>query len=187
MEPVNKEERFLSKFVDTSNDNIARKLFTKPLKPYTHYDRTNNNPENLVQEADLLELPKTPEGYRYLLTVIDESTRLFDGEPLKNKTAASIKEAFERIYHRGVLQFPKLLKTDRGGEFNNATVRTFLRNNGTVLKIIAAERPQQLPYLGFLHSLLGKSIFIYLVNEEYKLGHLVTNWIPPLRIIVGRL
>lgn len=37
--------------------------------------------------SDLIVLPETNEGYKYLLVVLDLATNLFDYQPIKRKTA----------------------------------------------------------------------------------------------------
>ena len=58
---------------------------------------------NIVHEegfnymADLISLPHTKQGYKYLLVVVDLYTNGFDIEPLKNKTAETTLKAYQQM------------------------------------------------------------------------------------------
>jgi len=55
-----------------------------------------------IHQADLLFLP-TDKGHKYALTVVDVASRNVDAVPLKDKSAASVKSGFQKIYNRGIL------------------------------------------------------------------------------------
>ena len=60
--------------------------------------------------ADLLHLPETKKGFRYLLVVVDLASDLFDMEPLKEKTATNTLKAFIRkCLRESTLKNQKLL------------------------------------------------------------------------------
>ena len=81
--------------------------------------------------ADLIEvqpLAKYNKGIRYLLTVIDVLSKYAWVQPLKNKTGPSVVEALETIVEEG--RKPVRLQTDKGKEFYNTTVQTWLKQQG---------------------------------------------------------
>jgi hypothetical protein len=63
--------------------------------------RDNTFPKGGYNEmADLLMLPTTKEGYKYLLCIVDLWSNMFDIEPLKNKTAEATLEGMMNIFKR---------------------------------------------------------------------------------------
>lgn len=78
--------------------------------------------------ADLIDvqaLSRTNKGYKYLLTVVDSLSKFLWVVPFKNKTGTELVRAFESILARG--RKPIQLQTDKGKEFYNKTVDTFLK------------------------------------------------------------
>ena len=82
-----------------------------------------------IWSADLVEMPHESLGrsgkYKYILTVIDLFTRYAWAIPLKNKTASTVKDAFEYIFNTSK-RMPKKLWTDRGMEFYAKIMKSFL-------------------------------------------------------------
>ena len=70
--------------------------------------------------ADILYLPETKEGFKYLLVITDLATREFDIEPLKSKTTDEVLTAMKAMFKRKYISIPKAsLRTDNGTEFND--------------------------------------------------------------------
>ena len=67
---------------------------------------------------------KWNKGIRYLLMVIDVSSKFGWIEPLKDKRGESVAHAFEKIFRSG--RQPRLLWTDKGSEFYNSSVKRLL-------------------------------------------------------------
>ena len=68
--------------------------------------------------CDLLFLPKTPNGFNYLLVVTDIYNSKFNIEPIKNKDSHTVLDALLNIFKRDYLDKPKgLISTDAGTEF----------------------------------------------------------------------
>ena len=102
-------------------------LYRRPLK-----EKRSERPkviiwkENATQQADLCEMPVDPKGFHYFLVVVEVSRRRIDGDPLKDKTANSILNAFIRLYKRGRIQPPiHRLETDSGTELLTSRCVTF--------------------------------------------------------------
>src|SRR5580698_5941219 len=93
--------------LDNKSNNLVKNLYEIPKK-----DKGVNMPSyqlilpNQVIQADLLFLPDD-DGYKYCLTVVDLGSRLIEGEPIKNKEAKSVKEGFEAIFKRKVINMPE--------------------------------------------------------------------------------
>ena len=83
--------------------------------------------------ADLVEMPnsKNNNGYKYILTIIDLYTKYAWAIPLKNKTAVTVRNAFEELFENSLNGHspPKKLYTDNGSEFYNKTFKEFRDDN----------------------------------------------------------
>ena len=81
--------------------------------------------------ADLIEtqnVAKENQGTRNLLTVIDVLSKYAWVRPLKNKTGDSVVKALEDIIKLG--RKPNRLQTDKGKEFYNRPVKSWLQEKG---------------------------------------------------------
>lgn len=81
--------------------------------------------------VDMTSLVKFNSGYKFLLTCIDVMSKHAWVVPLKDKTGASLKRAFSKIFKSG--RIPRKLQTDRGTEFYNRTLKTFLEKHDVKL------------------------------------------------------
>ena len=50
--------------------------------------------------------------WKYALTVVDIGSRFKEAEPLSTKDSGEVALAFEKIFKRGPLKWPKLLQVD---------------------------------------------------------------------------
>ena len=86
--------------------------------------------------ADLVEMPVDNLGrsgkYKYILTCIDLYTKYGWGIPMRNKSANDTKEAFIKIFKESSRK-PQKLFTDRGKEFYNKIMESFLEENNIKL------------------------------------------------------
>ena len=101
---------------------------------------------NAVHQADLLFLPHDKVGrktYKYALTVVDIASRYKEAEPLTDKSASAVADAFSRIYKRGPLTWPKLLQVDPGREFFGSVSEAFKKNNVRIRRGIVGLHRQQ--------------------------------------------
>lgn len=81
-------------------------------------------------QADLVEMipyEQENEGYRYLLTVIDVFSRKAWARPLKRKTGAAVRTAFDDILQTEG-KAPLKLQTDEGKEFGNTVFQQYLKD-----------------------------------------------------------
>ena len=73
---------------------------------------------NYNYQSDVLFLPTTDDGYKYLLLVLDLATNEFDCEPMKTKNSSETTKAMKKIFNRNILRKPEVsIKTDKGSEF----------------------------------------------------------------------
>ena len=107
---------------------------------YTLHKQTRRGKRNRIVvndiddqwELDLSDLPSLTEhndGYRYILCCIDVLSKYAWVLSLKRKTAPVLLEALKKIIETSGRK-PKVIRTDKGGEFVNGPVKEYCRNNG---------------------------------------------------------
>ena len=98
------------------DDTLYKKIFKAKDFNKIFYQIPHEEKFNFM--ADLLFLPKTPNGYNYLLVVTDTYNSKFDIEPIKNKEAQLVLNALLKIFKRKYLNKPKAsISTDASTEF----------------------------------------------------------------------
>lgn len=139
--------------------------------------------------ADLLYLPETSKGYKYLLVVVDLWSDEFDIEPLKVRDAETVLKAYKKMLKRKYIQFPKAtFQTDGGTEFKGV-FHKFIYNKKAYHRVTAPERHTQQSNVERLNKELGKWINAYLTAQTEKDGILALDWlpiIPKLREILNK-
>src|SRR6266581_9065927 len=76
--------------------------------------------------ADLTSLARHNDGHKFILTVIDVFSKFAWAHPLKNKSAATVADAFRSVLG---MRKPTFLQTDKGTEFLNSTFQRLLAEN----------------------------------------------------------
>ena len=79
-----------------------------------------------IWSADLIDMQDFSsfnKGFKYILTVIDVFSKYAWAVPIKDKSAASVTKAFEKIISDRI---PKKLWVDEGKEFYNVTFKKLL-------------------------------------------------------------
>lgn len=177
-------------------DNILKDLnvddtFTKKIN--YRFDKVHENtfPMNgYNQMADLLLLPTTKEGYKYLLTIIDIWSNFCDFEPMKTKTANETLEALKTIYKRNYITKAKAsIQTDNDGAFQE-NFNKWLKENHIAHPLSEAYRHQQMANVENLNRILGKLIMTYLSDKSVKMKEDYKEWlsiIPTLRKEINKM
>ena len=75
--------------------------------------------------ADMKNLSRYNKGIKYLLTVVDVLSKYAWVVPMKDKTGAEQKRAFESILKKG--RKPLRLQTDKGSEFYNKPFQEYFK------------------------------------------------------------
>ena len=81
----------------------------------------------LLDLADLPNISRENDNYKFILTCIDCYSRYAFAVLLKNKSAPEVKSAFESILNNGD-RCPTYVQTDKGREFLNAVFFSFLKS-----------------------------------------------------------
>jgi hypothetical protein len=86
-------------------------------------------------------LPVSEDGFLYIFTIIDRTTRWLEAVPLKNMATASCMEAFLSVW---VARFgvPETVTSDRGAQFSSASWASFCKRLGVRHIMTTAYHPQ---------------------------------------------
>jgi hypothetical protein len=159
---------------------------TSPVKREKQYTKVNLQiplVENYNQMADLLFLPTTKQGYKYLLVICDLASKKFDIEPIKNKTSKSVLEAMKTIYKRNYVKIPfSSIQTDSGNEFKH-DVDNFLESRDITHKITLPHRHSQNSMIESLNKQLGRLLNGYMNYKEIETNKRYNEWTDILQIV----
>ena len=147
------------------------------------------NLPNAVHQADLLFLPHDKVGrktYKYALTVVDVASRYKEAEPLTDKSASAVADAFTRIYKRGPLTWPKLLQVDPGREFFGVVNQLFQKNKTRIRRGIVGLHRQQAIVERFNRT-LAERLFGHQYYKEITEGGRCREWAKRLADVIRAL
>ena len=117
-------------------------------------------------DADLLylgQLRESNDGVQHVFVVIDVFSRRAWAEPLKTKEQSHMIQAFKSIL-RKCKNKPKRIRSDRGSEFTNQAVQTFLRKSG--IHQFFTNNEKQANYAERFIKTLKSKIFRYLAAHN---------------------
>ena len=116
---------------------FINEIYSKP--PKKNYVTTNKTDVYHIDDIwslDIIDLkdygPENNRGYRYVLVIIDNFSKVGWTIPLKNKNAQTIKHSFENILINSN-RSPNLIESDRGKELYNNIFQDFLNKNNIKL------------------------------------------------------
>ena len=84
--------------------------YTKEVKKPKYFTKIKDNiplEGDMNFMADLIMLPTTKKGFKYLLTCDDLATDEFDIEPLLNKTPADVLKGLQAMFKRSYIKKPQ--------------------------------------------------------------------------------
>ena len=165
--------------------NINTK-FTKEIKRPKYFTKVKDivpHQENFNFMADLLIMPKTKEGFKYLLVVVDLGNDEFDIEPMKNKEAKTALDSLKKMFKRKYLKIPKYtLATDDGSEFKSV-FQKYLYDNSIFHKVALPNRHSQMSNVESLNKQLGRLFIGYMNKMEEETGKSFNEWTDIIEII----
>jgi len=111
-------------------------------------------------------LPCSAQGYRYLLTIIDRSSRWLEAVPLRDMEAASVADAF---VHSWVARFgvPAQVTSDRGTQFMSSTWSSLCTKLGILHISTTAYHPQSNGMVERSHRQLKNSLRARLAANDW--------------------
>lgn len=143
---------------------------------------------NAVQQADTCEMPED-QGFKYFLVLVELACRRVDGEPIENKEAITVLNAFKRIHQRHRIIPPThKLEVDSGTEFNNELIRNFFTKEiGVLIRFGQTGRHRQQCYAERAIQAIQKPLIQRMVAQEQLTGQPSTEWVDDFRDIVNEV
>ena len=92
-----------------------------------------------IDLVDMSKLSKHNDGFKFIMVVIDILSKYAWLEPLKCKHGIAIKYSLEHIFSE-TIRLPKVIQTDKGTEFFNVLIKTYLATNNIKLFATHSER-----------------------------------------------
>lgn len=140
---------------------------------------------NLIHQADLLFLPYDNK-YRYSLVVIDNFSKKVAAEPLKSKKGEEVRDAFKKIYSKGVLEQPRKIEVDAGSEFKGA-VKKYFDNQKVDIRTALPGRHRQQALVERANQTIGTALMKRMTAQEILTGEPAGHWVSDLPIIVDAM
>ena len=164
-----------------------------PARRYVPRPKFDVATPNSVHQADLLFLPhdKPPRSrkvYKYALTVVDIASRYKEAEPLTSKDSEEVAKAFQSIYKRDPLTWPKMLQVDPGREFMGAVTKEMEKRKTYIRRGRTEIHRDQAIVERFNHT-LAERLFEHQYAMEMLLedGKRSTEWVKRLPDVVSAL
>lgn len=170
----NSDQSFKDVIQDLSINEFYTKADTK--QKYNKFITAVVPEANFNYMSDLIEMPTTSKGYKWLLTIVDLATNEIELEPMKNKEAKTTMEALKRTVKRGILKLPDIsLKTDGGTEFKGA-FNKYLESHGIMHKTAKAYRKQQMGPIEGVNQILARILMNYINDKSVELKEDYHDW-----------
>ena len=154
-------------------------ILTQPLKKPKKFTKVKDVvplKEDYNFMADLLFLPTTSQGFRYLLTVVDLANDECDFEPIKNKEAKTVLAAMKKIFTREHLKKPYAsIRTDDGNEFKGV-FHKYLYDESILHRVGNPGRHTQMANVESLNKQLGLILNLYMNQKEMQTKKQYNNW-----------
>jgi|688.fasta_scaffold414365_2 hypothetical protein len=153
--------------------------YTKPLKKeklFTHIDDNIPHKSNYNFMMDILILPRTKEGYNMLLVCVDMWSRAFDIEPIKNKDAKTVLNAFKTMIKRPYIELPEYsVVVDNDGAFKGEFAK-YLHNENIFKKTAEPYRHKQMGLVEAYNKQIGRVLNLYMNKIEEQTGEQYNEW-----------
>jgi hypothetical protein len=169
---------------DSKKKNLLTALY-QPVKkdkgvnmPRFHYPE-----EGQIAQADVLFMPND-QGYKYMLVVVDNGTRLIDAEPLKTKDSPAVVAAFQKIFSRDIVDKPKKIEVDAGSEFKAGTARYF-ENNNIKIRVAPTGRHRMQALVERANQTLGTLLTKRMTAQELLTGSTSKHWVKDLPKLIS--
>lgn len=104
--------------------------------PRLIYNVTNVDDCWEIDLCDMQRLKDYNDGYCYILVVIDVLSKFAWVECLRDKSASTVRSAFEKILKRAEGRVPILVQSDKGKEFVGSAFSDFLKKRGITYRTV---------------------------------------------------
>ena len=112
------------------NEQLAEELHKPIIRKFKRREVYSAFKDNIwaAELADMQLISKFNKGFRFLLCVIDISSKYAWVVPLKDKKGVSIVNAFQSILKKSKRK-PSKIWVDKGSEFYNRSIKSWLEKN----------------------------------------------------------
>lgn len=115
--------------------------------------------------ADVSNISSHNYGYTFLLVLIDIFSRYLFIIPLRNKHHQNIIDGLKSVFQTG--RKPHTLRTDKGSEFKNRWVKTYLKKEG--INVIYTQKETKANYAGRVIRTMKNLMYRYFMkNRTYR-------------------
>jgi hypothetical protein len=161
---TNNAKQYNNLLEDLNIDESYTKVRTKV--KYDHIKEGTVPLQDHNLQCDLLMLPKTKAGYRYLFVILDLWSDEIDVRPLKTKEAEEVLKALKSIFKGDHIKKPKFsIRSDAGTEFKSV-FHKYLYDQGILHSISLANRHKQTGSVESVNKLLGRFFNTYMNNHN---------------------
>ena len=178
----------LKNILDTTPDTkIIEQLHKKPMpeKQYNDLPHFTDGKPNQTCQADLLHLPED-RGYKYLLVVVDDASKICDGEPLKDRQPSNVITGFNKIWKRNIIKKPHNIELDKGTEFRGIT-KQYFDNMNIGVRYAETARHRQQAIVESKNNIIGKVIFAIQNTKELETGKQNKEWVSHIKEIIHQI
>ena len=138
----------------------------RPTKPNTGHVTKGSRPFDRVS-IDFIELPVSPDGFRYCLTIQCTFTRFLIVCPLRRNRAVDAARGLQDCLFT-TYTTPSTIESDRGCHFHNSLLAEFTAMYGVSQKIHVSWRPQSTGQLERAHRTLKAALFVVMHERRVQ-------------------
>lgn len=150
---------------------------------FTKFDDQIPQKKGYNYMSDTLHLPKTKEGFKYVLVVCDLADKSFDVEPMKDVKDEDTLSAYKRMLKRRFIKIPEYeLCTDAGNEFKGV-FNLFLEKHNIYHKTAKGGRHKQQAPVEALIKIISSLLLGYLNEKEKEIGSTYREWTDKIHVI----
>ncbi len=152
----------------------------------THHGHFYVTKPNFLHQMDILYMPYKRGTSKYILTIIDTASHYKAAEPMKDKTAATVEKAIEKIYSETNLKFPEEINIDKGSEFKAGVLELFKKHN-TKVNVSETSYHKATSMVERFNRTLAERLFKQIHHEEINTNKVIKTWDHLLKPTVDQL
>lgn len=153
---------------DFLSNQLAYSIHKQPRHKFARNSTFVSNIDQQWQAdlADMQTLADENDGYRYILTCIDVLSRYSWAVPVRSKSSKDMLTAMKKLFKLAHPRRPQRLQTDKGKEFFNTQVASFLRDQ--MVHHFASESDKKAAVVERFNRTLKNRIWTYFTSNNSK-------------------
>jgi len=165
-------ERVARDVVASCNTCQATKYYTRPTRE-VEYFVLSERPGKVISIDIFGPLLQTPKGYKYILVVMDQFSKLTKLYPMKSQKLDAIMDALQ-LKHFPQLGMPEEILSDNGGQFITNRWKEFAENMGFTIRKTTPYNPQSNPVERVMRE-LGRIIRVYAHDRHTSWNKIISR------------